>query len=106
MMQDVGPLVPSFFVVRREVPDMATAPTRRRRPAPAPCPPAPPPDRLSVRIPVKAMTLAGFRDWATSPEFPEHVRAAFIDGEVYLDMSNEDPELHVLVKGEIVRVLQ
>jgi Uma2 family endonuclease len=51
------------------------------------------------------MTLAGFRDWATSPDFPEHVRAAFIDGKVYIDMSNEDPELHVLVKGEVSRTL-
>jgi len=51
------------------------------------------------------MTLAGFRDWATSPEFPEHVRAAFIDGGVYLDMSNEDPELHVAVKTEVIVAL-
>ncbi len=51
------------------------------------------------------MTLAGFRDWATSPDFPEHVRAAFIDGEVYIDMSNEDLEAHVAVKGEVYAVL-
>ena len=35
-------------------------------------------DRLSVRIPVSAGTLAGFRAWALSDEFPEYVRAAFI----------------------------
>jgi Uma2 family endonuclease len=51
------------------------------------------------------LTLAGFRDWATSSAFPEHVRASFIDQEIYLDMSNEDPETHVGVKGEITRVL-
>jgi Uma2 family endonuclease len=62
-------------------------------------------DRLCVRIPVSAFTLAGFRDWATSDAFPEHVRASFIDQEIYLDMSNEDPETHVGVKTEIVRVL-
>jgi Uma2 family endonuclease len=52
------------------------------------------------------LTFTGFREWATSPDFPEHVRAAFLDGEVYLDMSNEDPETHVSVKTEITAVLQ
>jgi Uma2 family endonuclease len=51
------------------------------------------------------MTLEGFREWATSDEFPEHVRAAFIDNEVYLDMSNEEPGAHVGVKSEISAVL-
>src|SRR5205807_5174394 len=85
-------------------PGMATVPSKPRRRSPAPCPP-PQPDRLCVRIPTTALTLAGFRDWAVSPDFPEHVRAAFIDGGVYLDMSNEDPEVHVLVKDEVVRAL-
>jgi len=57
---------------------------------------------LSLCLPTTALTLAGFRDWATSPEFPEHVRAAFIDGEVFIDMSNEEPELHVAVKTEVI----
>jgi Uma2 family endonuclease len=51
------------------------------------------------------MTFAGFRDWATSPEFPEHLRAAFINGKVYLDMSNEELEAHVAVKTEVSVVL-
>jgi Uma2 family endonuclease len=84
---------------------MATVPTKRHRPSPAPSPPLQQSDRLAIRIPTTALTLAGFRDWATSPEFPEHVRAAFIDGEVYIDMSNEDLEVHVAVKGEVYRVL-
>jgi Uma2 family endonuclease len=84
---------------------MATASTRRGRPAPALCPSPPASNGLWFRIPAKAMTLAGFREWATSPEFPEHLRAAFIDEGVYLDMSNEDPVLHVLVKGEVSRTL-
>jgi Uma2 family endonuclease len=60
---------------------------------------------LSVRIPASAATLAGFRAWATSADFPEHVRAAFIDGEIYLDMSNEEPQTHISVKTEVIRVL-
>jgi Uma2 family endonuclease len=85
---------------------MATVTSKRRRPSPAPSPPpCARPDRFSVFIPRSAATLAGFRDWATSPQFPEHVRAAFIDGKIHIDMSNEDPEVHVVVKGEVVRVL-
>src|SRR6266545_3845831 len=100
---------------------MATAPTAPRRTAKTAPHPTPPPPvgggqgggeyvallaaRECVRIPLSAFTLAGFRDWATSPEFPEHVRATFVDGEIILDMSNEDPEAHVSVKGEVFRVL-
>jgi Uma2 family endonuclease len=62
--------------------------------------------RLSLWIPVSAMTLEGFREWATSDDFPEHVRVAFIGNRIFLDMSNEDPECHAVVKGEIYRVLE
>jgi len=60
---------------------------------------------LWVRVPAGALTLDGFRAWATSDTFPEHLRATFTDGELFLDMSNEDPERHVGVKTEIARVL-
>jgi Uma2 family endonuclease len=86
-------------------PHMATVPAIRRPHTPPPAPVGSPADRLSVRIPASACTLAGFRAWATSDAFPEHVRASFLDEEIYLDMSNEDPETHVGVKTEIVRVL-
>jgi Uma2 family endonuclease len=49
--------------------------------------------------------LAGFRAWVTSGEFPEHIRAAFLDQEIYLDMSNEELETHNKVKSEVTRVL-
>ena len=81
---------------------MATASTKRRRPSPRACPPPEPTERLAVSVPTTALTLAGFREWATSPEFPEHIRAAFMDGEVFIDMSNEEPELHVAVKTEVI----
>src|SRR3954468_14914599 len=82
---------------------MSTAPTVKARTEAVPRDPNA--DRLSLRVPVSALTLAGFRDWSTSPEFPEHVRAAFIDQEIFLDMSNEDPELHVMVKTVFCGVL-
>jgi Uma2 family endonuclease len=85
---------------------MATVSTRRRRPAAKKS--SPPPiavDRESVCIPTSALTLAGFRDWAKSDEFPEHIRAAFIGQEFFIDMSKEDLDTHVAVKTEITRVL-
>ena len=85
---------------------MATVSTRRRRPVPKKTPPPPVTvDRRSVRIPTSAFTLAGFRAWATSDAFPEHIRAALIGQEIFIEMSNEDLDTHVAVKGEISRVL-
>jgi Uma2 family endonuclease len=86
---------------------MATASLhRRRRPSPPKSPSlAPAPDRFGFRIPVSALTLAGFRDWATSDDFPQHIRAAFIEGEIFIEMSNEELQTHVAVKTEISRVL-
>ncbi len=79
---------------------MASVSTARRM-EPRVSSPSEQPERLSIRMPTSAATLEGFREWATSPAFPEHVRAAFIQGEIFIDMSNEDPELHVMVKGVI-----
>src|SRR5438270_6041475 len=47
---------------------------------------------ISLIVPASAFTLAGFRAWATADDFPERVRVTFIDGEVFLDMSNEEDE--------------
>jgi Uma2 family endonuclease len=62
-------------------------------------------DRLSLQVPETAHTLAGFRAWAAADDFPEGVRVTFLQGEILLDMSNEELETHVLVKAEITRVL-
>lgn len=67
--------------------------------------PQPRSQEFSLHITPNTRTLAGFRAWIDSPEIPEEVRATFIAGEIFLDMSNEDPRLHVLVKTEIVRVV-
>ncbi len=62
-------------------------------------------DRCSLVIPAEAHTLEGFREWATADDFPEHVRVSFLDGEIIIDMSNEEMEGHVNPKGEITRVV-
>ncbi len=84
---------------------MATVPRTRRTPRPLLPKALPAAARLCICIPTSALTLEGFRDWATSNDFPEYVRAAFIGEEIYLDMSNDEPDAHVGVKGEIARVL-
>jgi Uma2 family endonuclease len=60
---------------------------------------------FSVRIPVSASTFEGFREWTTSDRYPEHLRAAFIDQDFFVDMSREELETHVSVKAEVTRVL-
>jgi Uma2 family endonuclease len=79
---------------------------RHRRPTSKEIDVAPAPvDRWGLRIPASALTLAGFRAWATSDDFPEHIRVAFLDEEIHIDMSNEELETHNKVKMEIARVL-
>jgi Uma2 family endonuclease len=58
------------------------------------------PDVL-LRIPRQAHTLPGFRAWVLSDEFPEKLRATYVAGEVYLDMSKEEIRTHAAVKAEI-----
>lgn len=53
------------------------------------------------RIPRSAHTLAGFRAWVLSDEFPEKLKATFIDGEVFLDMSKEEIRTHAAVKTAV-----
>ncbi len=63
------------------------------------------PNGQCLRIPASARTHAGFREWVKSDEFPEKgIRVTFIDGEIYLDMSQEEIETHNKVKTEIIRV--
>jgi Uma2 family endonuclease len=85
---------------------MATVSARRRRTTPKKYSfLLPTGDPWHLRIPTSALTLAGFRDWATSDEFPQDIRAAFIDTEIFIEMSNEDVETHANAKLEIARVL-
>jgi len=63
------------------------------------------PDRLFLRIPISACTHAGFREWVKSEAFPDHIRVAYPDQEIYLDMSKEELETHNKVKMEVARVV-
>src|SRR5262249_25645068 len=55
----------------------------------------------ALTIPLSALTLAGFRAWATSDDCPERGRFSFLDKELFVDMSSEEPETHSAVKGEV-----
>src|SRR5947207_1423284 len=71
-------------------------------------PTAGPPSRpreQSFFLPTSACTLDGFRTWYLSGECPDSVRLSFIGSEIFIDMSGERVDTHVVVKGEISRVL-
>ena len=51
-----------------------------------------------LRIPTRALTHEGFREWAVSDEFPERGRISWISGELWVDMSPESLETHNAVK--------
>jgi len=56
-------------------------------------------------VPPSAHTLAGFRDWALSEDFPDRGRMTFVGGELIIDMSPEYFETHNLIKTEITTVI-
>jgi len=58
-----------------------------------------------VEIPLGVRTLADFRRWAASDDFPERGRIDFISGSLEVDMSPEDLFCHGTLKGEIHGVL-
>jgi Uma2 family endonuclease len=58
-----------------------------------------------VSIPEWVKDLPSFRRWASSDEFPETGRVCFLDGEVWVDMSNEQIFTHVLVKTKFIAAL-
>lgn len=60
-------------------------------------------DRLLV--PASAFEHEGFRAWVTSDAFPEGVRASYVGGEVFVEMSPESIDSHNKVKVEVSAVL-
>ncbi len=58
-----------------------------------------------IRVPMEATTLAGFRAWACSEDFPQRGRISFLQGELWIDMSPEEYQSHGLVKSEVGRVV-
>jgi Uma2 family endonuclease len=47
-----------------------------------------------------ALRHKAFRDWVTSPDFPEHAKPTYLDGDAWVDMSPESVETHNKVKLE------
>src|SRR5205823_11999516 len=60
-------------------------------------------DRLE--IPLGLRTLADFRAWALSDDFPEKGRIDYVQGRIEVDMSPEDLFSHGTPKSEIVMVV-
>jgi Uma2 family endonuclease len=58
-----------------------------------------------LRIPPNIHTLSGFRRWAHSSSLPEKLRIHYIRGDIYLDMTRESIQTHVLVKTAVVGAL-
>ena len=54
-----------------------------------------------LHIPRDAYTLAGFRKWELSDEFPEKQPVMFLNGEIYLYMPKEDVFTHAAVKTAV-----
>jgi Uma2 family endonuclease len=59
-----------------------------------------------VEIPAGLRSLADFRRWALSEEFPQSGRIDFLAGKIEVDMSPEDVFFHGTVKTEIVGALR
>jgi hypothetical protein len=58
-------------------------------------------DGTKVKLPANALDLEGFRAWTLSDDFPEEGRIAFINGEVFVDVSREEITVHLLLKSQI-----
>lgn len=59
----------------------------------------------SIELPTAAMTLAGFRAWATSDDFPQTGHIAWLDGTIHIDLNPEWVNRHNAPKTEITRAL-
>lgn len=62
-------------------------------------------ESTGLTIPRDAHTLAGFRAWQESADFPERGRIEFCEGQVLIDMSSERLWTHTLIKGAIYRAI-
>jgi Uma2 family endonuclease len=71
----------------------------------APLPWRAPRSDFVVVIPPTAHTLAGFREWYATENFPEEGRIVYLAGEIIIDMGHERLSSHVSLKGEFARAL-
>jgi Uma2 family endonuclease len=58
-----------------------------------------------VCAPPNVKSLAEFREWAKSDDFPERGRISYIAGDLVIDMSPEGLQTHIRVKTELGSVL-
>ncbi len=58
-----------------------------------------------IEVPLGIQSLADFRRWAVSDQFPEAGRIDFVGGRIEVDMSPEDLYCHGALKVELIRVL-
>ena len=60
----------------------------------------------ALSIPVGAAgSLAGFREWCASDDYPEEGRICYLAGELDIDMGHEQIDTHVALKTAIARFL-
>jgi Uma2 family endonuclease len=59
----------------------------------------------SLVLPASAATLAGFRRWVLSDDYPDIGQVTFCQGELLVDMSPQRLDSHSKVKAEIYRAL-
>ncbi len=62
-------------------------------------------DSTAFFMPAGAMTLARFRKWTASPDFPENGKIAYLGKEIFINMSPERIDSHSSPKVEIYTVL-
>ncbi len=60
------------------------------------------PDDFTLHIPRDAYTLAGFRKWVHSDEFPEKQPVMFLKGEIFLYMPREELFTRAAVKNAVL----
>lgn len=54
-----------------------------------------------VEVPLDLRSLADFRRWATSDEFPQRGRIDYVTGRIEVDMSPEEVFCHGVLKGKV-----
>ena len=62
-------------------------------------------DEVNLEIPEWVTSRGAFQRWAEEPDFPEKGNIWWLRGKVWADMSMEQIDTHIQVKGEIFRVL-
>jgi Uma2 family endonuclease len=63
-------------------------------------------DSAELTTPGWVTDLDSFREWLDEPDVPEKLKTWYFQGEVWVDMSNEQIDSHVDVKTEITSVLR